>query len=95
MGQILFFFLKCSIVFETCIVCVHILTAEMYFLSQQRTVHHEKSLLRGDEDQPFENGLIYSFYYIKLAFHRVEEKQGAFFFPENLPESLMEIRGQD
>ena len=69
--------------------------AEIYFLSQQRTVHHEKSLLRGDEDQPFENGLIYSFYYIKLAFHRVEEKQGAFFFPENLPESFMKIRGQD
>lgn len=40
-------------------------------------------------------GLIYGFYYIKLVFHRVEEKQGAFFFPENLPESLMEIRGQD
>lgn len=68
---------------------------EIYFLSQQCTVHREKSLLCGDEGQPFENGLIYGFYYIKLVFPRVEEKQGAFFFPENLPESLMEIRGQD
>lgn len=69
--------------------------AEIYFLSQQHAVCHEKSLLRRDEDQPFETGLVYSYYDIKLDFQRVEEKQGALFFPENLAVNLMEIRGWD